>query len=101
MIMMLLPAAGAATCADFDADNSVGFTDFFLFSEHFNQPVNATNQQYDLSGNSLIDFDDFFIFSEGFGKECGAVAQEISTVEIVKERCRENLKAAYQLGRRG
>ena len=56
-----------ALSGDFDGDGRVGFSDFFLFTDQFGQPVNSSNSVFDLDGDSTIDVDDFFIFSDHFG----------------------------------
>ena len=53
---------------DFNGDSTVGFDDFFLFSDNFGKDASGDAAPFDLDGNGSIDFDDFFIFSDNFGK---------------------------------
>ena len=50
---------------DFDGNDVVDFSDFFLFADHFM----GDHPLYDLDGSGLVDFDDFFIFADHFGQE--------------------------------
>ncbi|MBT4496085.1 MAG: choice-of-anchor D domain-containing protein, partial [Gemmatimonadetes bacterium] len=52
---------------DFDGNDVVDFSDFFLFADHFM----GDHPLYDLDGSGLVDFDDFFIFADHFGQEAG------------------------------
>ncbi|MDE2724579.1 MAG: hypothetical protein OXI59_14495 [Gemmatimonadota bacterium] len=56
--------------SDFDADGSVGFSDFLLFVELFETSRDDEQYQarYDLDGDGVIGFGDFLIFANAFGK---------------------------------
>ena len=58
----------AKSSPDFDDDGEVGFTDFFLFAEHFG----GRDPRFDLDGNGSVDFTDFFLFAEHFGQPARA-----------------------------
>ena len=66
-----------ATAADFDGDGATGFTDFFLFAEHFG----SSDARFDLNASGTVDFDDFFLFTEHFDPPARAklvaMAQEL------------------------
>ena len=53
---------------DFDGDGEVGFSDFFLFAEHFG----GTDPRFDLDASGSVDFPDFFLFAEHFGEPARA-----------------------------
>ena len=56
--------------SDFDADGSVGFSDFLLFVELYetNRDDAQYQARYDLDGDGVIGFGDFLIFVTDFGK---------------------------------
>ena len=58
----------ARSSPDFDGDGEVGFTDFFLFAEHFG----GSDPRFDLDGSGTVDFTDFFLFAESFGQPARA-----------------------------
>ena len=66
-----------ATAADFDGDGATGFTDFFLFAEHFG----SSDARFDLNASGTVDFADFFLFAEHFDPPARAklvaMAQEL------------------------
>ena len=49
---------------DFDANNQVGFDDFFAFASAFN----TSEGKYDLDFDGQVGFNDFFIFADNFGR---------------------------------
>ena len=51
-------------------DATIGFDDFFLFTDHFGRVDGEINFDplFDLNGDLRVDFADFFIFAENFGK---------------------------------
>ena len=55
--------AAAKATPDFDEDGEVGFSDFFLFAEHFG----GSDPRFDLDGSGTVDLADFFLFAEHFG----------------------------------
>src|SRR3989344_6113079 len=95
--------AADGACPDFDGDNAVGFTDFFLFSQYFDWHVNETTVLYDVSKDDAnkIDFNDFFAFSQSFGKKCGElgegsqaqVSSEQAAVLPAPDACKQNIEA--------
>ena len=95
--------AADGACPDFDGDNAVGFTDFFLFSQYFDWHVNETTALYDVSKDDAnkIDFNDFFAFSQSFGKKCGElgegsqaqVSSEQAAVLPAPDACKQNIEA--------
>ena len=58
------PVGKAVASPDFDEDGEVGFSDFFLFAEHFG----GSAPRFDLDGSGSVDFKDFFLFAEHFGQ---------------------------------
>ena len=56
--------AAARANPDFDGDEEVGFSDFFLFTEAFG----SEDSRFDLDANGRVDFADFFLFAEHFGE---------------------------------
>ncbi len=58
----------AKSSPDFDDDGEVGFSDFFLFAEHFG----GSDPRFDLDGSGSVDFNDFFLFAEHFGQPARA-----------------------------
>jgi len=67
----LEPATFTATLVpapDFDGDGEVGFSDFFLFAEHFG----SDDPRFDLDASGSVDFADFYLFSEHFGQPARA-----------------------------
>ncbi|MBI2466037.1 MAG: hypothetical protein HYV66_02280, partial [Candidatus Sungbacteria bacterium] len=55
--------------ADFDGSGTVDLGDFFMFSDHFGQPLSPEEIEiFDLNGDGRVDNDDFFIFSDFFGR---------------------------------
>ncbi len=54
----------------FDDDLTVGFSDFFLFTDHFGQDPAGEDfdAKFDLDGDGMVGFGDFFIFADNFGK---------------------------------
>jgi hypothetical protein len=56
--------------ADFNADNTVDFNDFFLFVEQFGQSCSndCSALTADLDSNQSVTFADFFLFVEQFGQ---------------------------------
>ena len=60
----------AANAAHFSDDpGPVGFDDFFLFVNHFNDHKGDKNYdaRFDLNGDGTVDFQDFFLFAAAFG----------------------------------
>ena len=67
---------------DFDADGSVGFTDFLSMVNAFNTPAASLGwtlpsgsagiplRRLDANGDDLVDFGDFVIFQSVFGQVC-------------------------------
>ena len=45
---------------DFNHDGKVNMDDFYLFTDHFGEPVTSANQVYDLNMDRKIDLADFF-----------------------------------------
>ena len=60
---------------DFNGDDVVDFTDFFLFADAFGQNVPPADPVFDLMPDGAIDFSDFFVFADHFGKAGGAVGK--------------------------
>ena len=56
----------ATILGDFDFDGIVGFTDFFLFAEHFGLQTDNQDNQFDLDRDRRVGFSDFFIFTDQF-----------------------------------
>ncbi|MBN98823.1 MAG: hypothetical protein CME16_06170, partial [Gemmatimonadetes bacterium] len=70
---------------DFNADGTVNFIDFFMFSDVFNQPVTAANRKYDLAQDgAIIDFLDFFVFADNFNRTLAFAAhiQAVGFAEV-------------------
>ena len=57
----------AKASPDFDGDGEVGFSDFFLFAEHFG----GSDPRFDLDGSGSVDFTDFFLFPSTSGSRRG------------------------------
>jgi len=72
---------------DFDGNDSVDFSDFFLFADQFGKEV-PMGSPYDLSPDGKVDFSDFFVFADQFGQSRGkliALAQELLGLPISPE----------------
>ena len=54
--------ATAKAPLDFDGDGETGFSDLYLFAEHFG----GSDPRFDLDGSGTVDFADFFLFAEHF-----------------------------------
>jgi len=69
-VLVTALASGDATglSADFNGDGLVDFSDFFLFADAYEQPVNERTAIYDLNGNGKINIEDFFRFADAFGE---------------------------------
>ena len=54
---------------DFDGDGFVGFSDFFLFADHFGASIDDERYDsiFDKDRDGVIGFTDFFVFSDNFG----------------------------------
>ena len=62
-----------SNAADFDGDGRVGFSDFFLFAEHFETTGGDPDydQRIDLDGDGNVGFQDLVKFTENYGKRVG------------------------------
>ncbi|MBI2502371.1 MAG: choice-of-anchor D domain-containing protein [Candidatus Latescibacteria bacterium] len=67
-------AATGGLAGDFNGDNQVNFSDFFLFADAFG----GSDPQYDLSGDGPVNFSDFFLFADAFGSEVRAKLMELA-----------------------
>ena len=54
--------ASAEATPDFDGDGETGFSDFFLFADHFG----GSDPRFDLDGSGSVDFADFFLLADHF-----------------------------------
>jgi hypothetical protein len=52
---------------DFDGNGVVGFSDFLLFVQAFESPIQSDVMQFDLDRNGVVGFSDFLIFAGVFG----------------------------------
>ena len=79
----LLLSAGSAwpKNADFDGDGRVDLGDFFLFRDHYNQPVEESNRRFDLNDDGRVNIDDFMNLVEQFG---GPAALDPMTPEALR-----------------
>jgi len=76
----LLPGVAVALeiqllTGDFNFDEKVDITDFFLFADHFD----SSDPLYDLNGNNLVDLADFFIFADHFGDSLGKLVGRVTS----------------------
>lgn len=55
---------------DFDCNDTVDFSDFFLFADAFGQP--EPDPRFDLDHDGEVGFGDFFLFADNFGNETRA-----------------------------
>ena len=69
VFMLIATPVLPALIGDFDGNNTVGFQDFFLFSDHFGTHTDSENWdgRFDLVSDGVIDFSDFFRFADHFG----------------------------------
>lgn len=67
VVLLILPVplyAQTLNQADFDADKTIGFTDFLLFSQAFG----SDNTTFDLNSDGSVNFPDFLFFVSVFGQ---------------------------------
>lgn len=72
---------------DFDGNDRVDFSDFFLFADQFGKEV-PVGSPYDLSPDGKVDFSDFFVFADQFGESRGkliALARELLGLPMAPE----------------
>ena len=72
---------------DFDADGSVGFSDFILFAQHFGTSSDSGgfDSQFDLDGDGEVGFPDFITFSQSFGTTQGRWFVPVTLTNLTAE----------------
>lgn len=68
---------------DFDNNGIVGYSDFFIFADNWQQTVTTDNAKLDLNDDNKINLDDFFVFADYFGKKINIATSKNFCKEVL------------------